>query len=118
VRPDEGRFLLRFLLPQLKSEQAITKKILSSVPPDKGDYKPHPKCMSAFELAWHLAVVEIWFLDAVIHRHFAETTPMPAGVKTGDDVAQWYEDARMRRGFYRQLSAASGGSRDSNRRAT
>jgi hypothetical protein len=74
--------------------------------------------MSAFELAWPLAVVEIWFLDAVIHRHFGETTPMPAGVKTGDDVGQWYEDARMRRGFYRQLSAASGGSRDSNRRAT
>jgi hypothetical protein len=32
-------------------------------------------------------------LDAVIHRHFGETTPMPAGVKTGDDVAQWYEDS-------------------------
>src|ERR1700733_11788010 len=61
-------------------------------PPDMGNYKPHAKCMSALKLAWHLAVVEIWFLDAVIHRHFGETAPMPAGVKTGRDVPQWYED--------------------------
>jgi uncharacterized damage-inducible protein DinB len=92
MRPDEAKFLLRFLLPQLKSEQTITKRILSSVPPDMGDYKPHAKCMSALRLAWHLAVCEIWFLDAVIHRRFGETAPMPAGVKAGRDVAQWYEE--------------------------
>jgi len=68
------------------------KKILSSVPPDKGDYKPHANCRSAFELAWHLAVVEIWFLDAVIHRHFGETARMPPEVKTCGDVAQWHEE--------------------------
>jgi uncharacterized damage-inducible protein DinB len=92
MRPDEAKFLLRFLLPQLNSEQTITKRILSSVPADQGDYKPDAKCMSALKLAWHLAVVEIWFLDAVIHRHFGETAPLPAGVKTGRDVAQWYEN--------------------------
>jgi uncharacterized damage-inducible protein DinB len=92
MRPAQAKFLLGFLLPQLKSEQSITKKILSSVPPGKGDYKPNAKCMSALKLAWHLAVVEIWFLDAVLHRHFGETAPMPAGVKTCRDVAQWYEE--------------------------
>jgi hypothetical protein len=70
----------------------ITKKILCSVPPDKGDYKPDAKCMSAQQLAWHIAVVEIWFLDAVINRHFGETAPRPAGVKTAPDVAKWYEE--------------------------
>jgi uncharacterized damage-inducible protein DinB len=90
--PDQAQFLRHFLLPQLKSEQAITTKILSSIPPNQGDYKPDAKCMSALKLAWHIAVVEIWFLDAVVHRHFGETAPMPAGVKTGRDVAQWYEE--------------------------
>ena len=32
MRPDQAEFLLRFLLPQLKSEQAVTKKIVSAVP--------------------------------------------------------------------------------------
>jgi hypothetical protein len=58
MRPAQAKFLLRFLLPQLKSEQIITKKILFSVPPGKGDYRPDPKCMSALKLGWHLAVVE------------------------------------------------------------
>jgi uncharacterized damage-inducible protein DinB len=92
MRPDEAKFLLHFLLPQLKSEQTITKKILNSVPPDQSDYKPHAESRSAFKLAWHLAVVEIWFLDAVIHRHFGETAPMPAEMKTGRHVAEWYDE--------------------------
>jgi uncharacterized damage-inducible protein DinB len=97
MRSDEAKFLLRFLLPQLRSEQLITKKILSSVPPDKGDYKPHTKSMSAFKLAWHLAVTEIWFLDAVIHRCFGETAPMPPAVKTGGDTAHWYDESFSQR---------------------
>jgi hypothetical protein len=39
-----------------------------------------------------IAVVEIWFLDAVIHRHFGETAPKPAGVQAGGEVALWYEE--------------------------
>ena len=65
MQPDQARFLLDFLLPRLKSEQATTKKILSAVPPDKGDYKPHPKSMSALKLSRHIAVTKMWFLDAV-----------------------------------------------------
>ena len=92
MRPDDAKFLLTFLLPQLKSEQIIRKKILSAVVSDQGDYKPHAKCRSALKLAWHLAVCEIWFLDAIIHRHFGETAPMPGGMQTGRDVAQWYDE--------------------------
>lgn len=92
MEPTQARFLLEFLLPQLKSEQAITKKIMSSIPADRGDYKPDPKCMSAIKLAGHIAVTEIWFLDAVLHRQFGETGPLPDGTKTGRDIAQWYEE--------------------------
>jgi hypothetical protein len=34
MRPDQAEFLSRFLLPQLRYEQAITKKIMSAVPVD------------------------------------------------------------------------------------
>jgi uncharacterized damage-inducible protein DinB len=92
MRPDQAEFLLQFLLPQLNSEQAITKKIISSVPPGKDGYQPDPSSRTAFKRALHISVVEMWFLDAVIHHHFGETIPRPAKMKTSLDAAQWYEE--------------------------
>jgi uncharacterized damage-inducible protein DinB len=61
--------------------------------------------MSALELAWHVAVCEIWFLDAVIHRGFGETAPMPAGVETCQGVAEWYgAEFEKRRVLLEELS--------------
>jgi len=98
MHPDEAKFLLDFLLPRLKSEQATTKKILSAVPPDKGDYKPHPKSMSSLKLSWHLAATEMWFLDAVIDHVFKEDdSPMPSELKPGADIARWYDENFARR---------------------
>lgn len=92
MQAEEAKVLLDFLLPRLKSEQAITKKVLLAVPPDKGDYKPDPKCMSALRLSWHIAATEMWFLDAVITHVFREDDlPRPAELKTAGDVARWYD---------------------------
>jgi len=95
--PDQARFLFEFLLPQLKSEQAITQKIFSSIPTDAGGYRPGPKSRSAFELARHVALVEIWFLDAVIQRGFGEVAPLSETVRTCQDIAQWYAENFTRR---------------------
>jgi uncharacterized damage-inducible protein DinB len=93
MRPDQAKFLLDFLLPRLKSEQATTKKILAAVPPDQGDYRPHPKSMSSLKLSWHLAATEMWFLDAVIENVFREDDlPMPSELKPGPVMARWYDE--------------------------
>jgi uncharacterized damage-inducible protein DinB len=97
MQADEARFLLRFLLPQLQSEQSVTTKILSAVPTDQEDYKPGAKGRSALQLAWHIAVCEIWLLDAIIHRQFGKISPKPTAVKTSQDVARWYEENFARR---------------------
>ena len=92
MRPDQASFLLSFLLPQLKSEQAITAKLLRSIPPDRADYRPHPKSMSALRLARHIATTEVWFLDAVIHRRFADDETLPAGMEHVAGIANWYDE--------------------------
>jgi uncharacterized damage-inducible protein DinB len=93
LQPAEAKFLFNFFLPQLKSEQAISKKILCAVPPDQSDYKPHPKCMSALKLSLHLATTEMWFLDAVINHVFSEDDfPKVSGLNAGADVARWYDE--------------------------
>lgn len=92
MQAEQAKFLLDFLLPQLKSEQAVTKRILCAIPPDRGEYRPNAKCMTAIQLAWHLVMVEIWFVDAAIQRQFGKTAPLPAKLNTGCDVAQWHEE--------------------------
>ena len=105
VRPEQALFLLQFLLPQLKSEQAITQKVLSAVPPDRESYRPDAKSRSAFELARHIAFVEIWFLDGVISKYFEETVRAADSVRTCGDVIHWYaENAARCMGLVEALS--------------
>lgn len=98
MHPDQAIFLRSFLLPQLKSEQAVTTKIISAVPPDRSDFKPHPTCMSALGLCWHLVLVELWFIDGVIHRQLAyDVDPRPTDITTCAGVAEWYAQSFAQR---------------------
>lgn len=77
---------------QLKNEHATTKRVLSAVPADKGDYKPDPKCMCATELAWHIASSEIWFMNCIANGEFKwEGDDRPEAIKTGSQITAWYE---------------------------
>ena len=93
MRPEQARFLLDFLLPRLKSEKATTMKILSAVPADQGDFKPHSRSMSALRLSRHIAATEMWFLDGIIDHAFKEDdSPMPSELRPGADIARWYDE--------------------------
>jgi uncharacterized damage-inducible protein DinB len=98
VRPIDARFLRDFLLPQLTSEQAVTTRILAAVPPDGVQYKPGPQCMSAIELARHIAICELWFVDAVITGTFDEDAQRPAAsATTCQEIAEWFAEQTSRR---------------------
>ena len=45
---------------ELNKEAPVTRKMLSIVPNDKFDWKPHPKSMSIRQLASHLADLPSW----------------------------------------------------------
>jgi len=95
--PDQARFLFEFLVPQLESERKITRKIMASVPAESEGYRPDPKSKSAWELARHIALCEIWFLDAVIGRCFGEFPVLPEPVGRCAELAHWYEENFKRR---------------------
>ena len=77
----EARIIADFLLPQVEQEVQITAKVLAAVPEDKKDYIPESKCdtkcMSAGELAQHIASSDLWFLEAIIKGEFA---PEPVAI--------------------------------------
>ena len=97
MQPADAKFLLDFLLPQLKSEHAVTLKILSAVPPGAEHYKPGHKSMTALELARHIALCELWFLDAVIHGQFTDAPVPPDTASTCQQIAAWFADHFNRR---------------------
>lgn len=94
MQAEQAEFLLKSVfLPSLEREHGTTKNVLATVPAEKGDYKPDPNSMSAFELAWHIASAEMAFLTTVVEGEFPTTrNPRPESIKTVPDVVQWYEE--------------------------
>ncbi|HKD09426.1 MAG TPA: DinB family protein [Bryobacteraceae bacterium] len=94
MQPEQANFLLhQFYLPGVRNEQRITKSIIEAIPLDKGDYRPDEISKSAVDLAWHIAVSEMMFLDAVCNAKFEfPSNTRPDAVKNSADVARWYEE--------------------------
>ncbi|HTV82851.1 MAG TPA: hypothetical protein VME18_09400, partial [Acidobacteriaceae bacterium] len=97
MRPEEAEFLRAYLLPQVRSEHAVTRRILAAVPVGQEEYRPHEKNWTALRLARHLAGTEMWFLHAVIHGRFVDGQGPPPEVRTGAAMAAWYEAEGARR---------------------
>jgi uncharacterized damage-inducible protein DinB len=93
IQPEQASFLLQYTLPNLKNEHQTTKRMFEAIPLDKGDYRPDRISRSAIELAWHIAVAENRFLDAVASGefHFGDST-RPEHIRNSSDVARWYDE--------------------------
>lgn len=94
LQPAQAAFLLQSLLPSLKAEHALTKKIIQAIPLDKGDYRPHPLSKSSLELAWHIVAAEHRFMDGVAAGKFNfDPITRPESVRNSADIAAWYADS-------------------------
>ncbi|HTP89171.1 MAG TPA: DinB family protein [Bryobacteraceae bacterium] len=92
MQPDQATFLLNIFLPALQREQGTTKRVIAAIPADKGDFRPDEFARPAIELAWHIAMVEMRFLDAVINAVFdLSPRPRPESMARAADIAAWYD---------------------------
>ena len=91
MQPQQARFLLEFLLPQVEKESAITRRVLAAIPEDRREYRPDTTSRNAQELAWHIVSSEIWFLEGIVHGHFGDEQKMPSQFKTIGDILSWYD---------------------------
>jgi uncharacterized damage-inducible protein DinB len=57
--------IIELLQKELEQEAITTRKMLSIVPADKFDWKPHPKSMNVKMLATHIAEIPSWVSLAV-----------------------------------------------------
>ncbi len=99
LQPDQANFLLQTVyLPGLKNEHRITTSIIEAIPADKGNYRQDNVCMSALDLAWHIADTEMRFMDAVSAGAFdLSPNPRPEVIRNSTDLTSWYKENFDRR---------------------
>ena len=95
MTPEQAKFLAEYFANVFDQEGPTTTKVLKAIPDDKRDYRPDEKSRTASELAKHLAVGDIWFLDSICDGAFnfdpdAENKATE-GLKTVGDLVELYK---------------------------
>jgi len=93
LTPDQAKFVLAIALPTLKTEHQTTKRVIESIPLDKGDYRPDTVSKTALELAWHIVAAEKRFLSGIPAGAF-DFNPIhqPDSIKNSAGVAAWFDE--------------------------
>jgi len=95
MTPEKAALFAETFLAAVKKEWLTTKRVLAAVPSEQCRYRPHPNSRSALELVWHIASVDVWFLDGFLQAKFelGDDDNIPADFKDSNDVLAWYEDS-------------------------
>jgi len=93
LQPDQGAFLLQAVfLPGFSNENRVTKNVIAAIPLDRCDYRPDDVSKSALDLAWHIVVTEMRFMDSVLNGEFdLSPRPRPDSIANSADVLTWYD---------------------------
>ncbi len=70
MNADQAKCLTQYFANMFENEGKTTAKVLAAVPDSGRDYKPDGKSRTAWELATHLALGDVWFLDSIINGKF------------------------------------------------
>ena len=70
MNADQATFLTEYFANMLEREGKTTAKVLAAVPENGRGYKPDEKSRTAWDLATHLVLGDIWFLDGIINGKF------------------------------------------------
>src|SRR5271154_5868912 len=87
---EQVKALQHVALEVIKNETKTTKRVIEAIPAEKSHYKPDPVSMSAIELAKHIALSDVQFLEGVRTGKFDFSGKLPASVKTPGEIAKWY----------------------------
>ena len=90
MKPEEAKFLAGVIGQNLQTEWMHTYKAINAINDAKKDYKPAPDSRSAWDLAHHIAVCDVGFLEAVAGNTFAKF-PAKTSATTIPQLADWYK---------------------------
>lgn len=92
----QATFLAEQLTALWESEFKATCAVLSAVPDSGREYRPDAKSRTAWALATHIAVSDVWFLNSVLGGAFVwdveKTKALEGSFTNVDAVAAWYKE--------------------------
>ena len=93
MNPEHAKAAADMLATVWEGEFPATCQVLAAVKDDNRNYKPDPKSRTAWELAIHLALSDIWFADGILKGAFEWTgePPTPPEMTDPKAVAAWHE---------------------------
>jgi len=93
MNADQARAIADLLTQTIEQESAATRKVIAAIPNGNRDYKPDPKSRTAWDLAVHLAIADMWFADSIASGEFKWTgdPPTPPEMTDPRAVATWHE---------------------------
>ncbi len=75
MNSENAKAMADFFIPIIAQEVEINVRVFKAVPEEERDYRPHSDSMSAMELARHISLEDVWFLQAVIDGQFGPVPP-------------------------------------------
>ena len=90
MKPDQAKAVAEVIGQNLQGEWMHTYKAINAVPDVKKDYKPETNSRSAWDLAHHIAICDVGFLQAVAANSF-DVFPAKCDAKTIPELADWYK---------------------------
>ena len=95
MTPENAKAAADMLATVWESEFPATCQVIAAVKNGNRDYKPDAKSRSAWEIATHLAMADIWFIDSILNGAFEwnddAVKQAMAQFKSADDVVAFYQ---------------------------
>jgi len=95
MNAEQAKLLVDYFATLWEGELPATAKVLRNVPEQRRDYKPDEKSRTAWELATHLALGDVWFIQSIIDGNFKFDADgeksAAARFQNAGDVADFYE---------------------------
>ncbi len=91
--PETALAIRDLLCETLEREMRTTQAVIAAVPEFGHDFRHEPRARSAFELAWHVASSEVFFLESVAAGGFDfERRQKPKPPATIREVVLWHAE--------------------------
>ena len=90
MTPEQAQFLNNYTCQVFAGEAETTKRVIGSMTAGQENYKPSEKCMSAIDLAFHIASSDVWLLNSIADGAFG-APPSGDKPKTAEEVVAFYD---------------------------
>lgn len=87
--------IIKLFLTEMQKESVTTRKMLSCIPDDKYDWKPHEKSMNIRQLSTHIAELPTWISMVITTTEldFATSPYEPKNLSKTSDLLELFESS-------------------------